>query len=118
EIKFRAFDKASGLMFGIDGFDKKYVWGYKAGVQIKVEISEVILMQYTGLSDKNGKEICEGDICIGKRGGSSYAFEVKWDEIDTRFLGYTSSGYICYVGQEPSVEVIGNIYENQELIKE
>jgi uncharacterized phage protein (TIGR01671 family) len=74
-------------------------------------------MQYTGLKDKNGKEIYDCDICMGTRGGSSYIFTVKWDEENARYLGHTTNGYICYVGQEPAVEVIGNIYQNPELLQ-
>lgn len=77
------------------------------------KVDQSTVGQLTGLHDKSGVEIYEGDICIGKRGGEPYEFTVKWDEVDARFLGYTNSGYICYVGQEPCVEVIGNIHEKE-----
>lgn len=77
---------------------------------------EIILMRYTGLKDKNGKEIYEGDVCDDTRG---FRFVVIWDDANARFLGRgigKQKEYIRYVGQGPAVEVIGNIYENPELL--
>lgn len=74
--------------------------------------------QYTGLQDKNGKEIYERDILMDSRG---WMCVVKWDNDNGRFLGYHEKPggdtYICYVGREPAQEVIGNIYDNQDLLK-
>lgn len=71
------------------------------------------LMQYTGMNDKNGKEIYDGDIVYSQRG---YKFVVEWTD-DGRFLGRTANRSIAYVGQEPAVEVIGNIHDNPELMR-
>ncbi|RDU22875.1 YopX family protein [Anaerosacchariphilus polymeriproducens] len=116
EIKYRAFDKASGIMFGIDGFDKKYVWGYKAGVKIKVKRNEVILMQYTGLQDKNGKEIREGDIF--HLGDKNIKYQVVWNDTGLQGKQIRSSSYTDLQYWGNCIEVIGNIYENPELTKE
>ncbi|MGE4272093.1 MAG: YopX family protein [Desulfitobacterium sp.] len=73
--------------------------------------------QYTGLKDKNGKEIYEGDICEDAR---VFRFVVVWDDDNARILGRgigKQKEYIRYVGQEPAVEVIGNIYDNLELLE-
>lgn len=74
--------------------------------------------QYTGLKDKNGREIYKGDICKDSMG---WIFEVLWDNENARFIGCQRKSrgdtYICYVGREPAVEIIGNIYENPELLE-
>ena len=80
-----------------------------------VQVDSESVGQFTGLKDKNDKEIFEGDICEDVRG---FKFVVVWDD-DARFLGRgigAQQEYIRYVGQEPAVKVIGNIYENPELL--
>lgn len=69
--------------------------------------------QYTGMDDKNGKNIFDGDIVRSQRG---YSFVVEWTD-DGRFLGRTANRSIVYVGQEPAVELIGNIFNNPELLQ-
>ena len=69
------------------------------------------LMQYTGLHDKNGKEIYEGDIV-----------RLKWKDAGNhakqtiRSVQWNGNGYGCAL-TEYECEVIGNIYENPELIE-
>lgn len=80
---------------------------------------EVEFMENTGMKDKNGKYIYEGDIvtvngtwdCIIEYKQSSCAFVLK--SIDSRW----STGYFSnYDNIEEMLEVIGNIYENEELL--
>ena len=77
--------------------------------------------QFTGFLDKNGKEIYEGDIVESISGKVGYViflqqemgYVVVWDNCDTR-LGHRNRGEgYEYDG---SIEVIGNIYDNPELI--
>ena len=74
--------------------------------------------QYTGLEDKNGNKIFEGDV-LGDTLG--WVYQVMWDSDNGRFLGHHSKPrgdmYICYVGREPKSKIIGNIHDNPELME-
>lgn len=81
-----------------------------------------ILMQSTGLFDVNGKEIFEGDIVIAWSQGVKGTFEIK-RRIDGLWLLYPAwkDGQFWYLsptedGRE-TIEIIGNIYENHELLE-
>ena len=72
--------------------------------------------QYTGLTDRNGKKIFEGDIL---KGSDNIICVVEWDTENARFLGrviLNKERYIAYIGREPKSENIGNIYDNPELL--
>ena len=106
-------------------FYNKQVLAYVTGVRPRgktaiYSFDEVEFMENTGLMDKNGKYIYEGDIvtvnstwdCIIKYKQSSCAFVLK--SIDSRW----STGYFSnYDDIEEMLEVIGNVYENEELLK-
>ena len=108
----------------IDFFNKQ-VLAYVIGVRPRGETAiysfdEIEFMENTGLKDKNGKYIYKGDIvtvngtwnCIIKYKQSSCAFVLK--SIDSRWsVGYFGN----YDAIEEMLEVIGNVYENEELLK-
>lgn len=93
---------------------------FELGGDVACKIDEANLMQYTGLKDKNGKEIFEGDIVKsdGRNYGGSYfhvnfnhgSFGIQHNNTDT----WISCAIPCF--QEREVFVIGNIYENPELL--
>lgn len=96
----------------------KYYKQYFLDIPFNEVIPETV-GQHTGLKDKNGKEIYEGDILIDSLG---WVFTVEWDTDNARFLGRHAKPrgdtYICYVGREPKAEIIGSIFDNPELLQE
>ena len=92
-----------------------------------IEDKNCIVEQYTGLKDKNGKEIYEGDIvringwwyAAGPAGYDENLCAVKWDEEITGFAPFNDYDCDCGVYHNADdCEVIGNIHENQELVKD
>lgn len=76
------------------------------------------IMQYTGLLDKNGAKIFEGDIvryniALGN-GMEEQTGEVKWR---SRGCAWMFAGYLMERTPRETIEVIGNIYENPDLLK-
>lgn len=86
------------------------------------------LMQYTGLKDKNGKEIYEGDIVRDSAYSSIYLWEVYYDEDDAKFWCKNENTHEGIMGMwnaqdDPAYpnwdkyEVIGNIHEHSHLLE-
>lgn len=123
EIKFRIWDIENKEMLKVQELDFEPTF-YGGRIAIRpdqyndyFDTEDMILMQYTGLRDKNGKEIYEGDIV--KITGSK--------EIDIGKVIYEYNGFIVdvmnmdrFYGRVPLLEkfteVIGNIYEDSELL--
>lgn len=124
EIKFRAWDKTINYMddrVRVTTIENEIVVEALDGFTKWRELDDFVLMQYTGLKDKNGREIYEGDIILA--GHYMWKCKVVWDEKCARFIGLTNDKdvSIVYVGMvdknnESAVEVVGNIYENPELL--
>ena len=109
EIKFRAWHMLDNRMFKVSqlDFQEKMIDVYE---QLSpMPFHNIKLMQYTGLKDKNGKEIYEGDVV--EEGG--VVSVIKWAEPNARFFYKTVTGTVGLYGFYG--EIIGNIYENSEL---
>ena len=127
EIKFRAYHKERKEMFEIASIDfeeKKAALSNGTIKLLNVDFKQFELLQYTGLKDKNGKEIYEGDIIKYK-----FPYDRKLKHISpVKFLETEASfGIKDRYGNETQLyritannyfEVIGNIYENKNLLEE
>jgi uncharacterized phage protein (TIGR01671 family) len=121
EIKFRVWDKESKILYQkiwnlqwcINGI--RFAWDDYENSDGETMITELIknsyeLMQYTGLLDKNGKEIYEGDILkFNTKGGNEMVYQVKW-----KGKGFKPTR--MSEDNQEEIEIIGNIYENPELL--
>lgn len=109
EIKFRAWHPLNKeIVYQSTGHN----FGYEAYTNSSIlkDFSEENIMQFTGLQDKNGKDIYEGDVV---RRYTGYVFETKVREYRLGEINQTSAyGY----GWHESDEIIGNIYENPEFL--
>mgnify|MGYP001285134544 FL=1 len=110
-IKFRVWDSNFKTM--VLANDIKFVDGEMIGAKGVNWDSEVIVMQFTGLLDKNKKEIYEGDI-VSNEGHINMS--VIWDDREGKWATNSYRNLGVYI-QEYKVEVTGNIYENTELPK-
>jgi uncharacterized phage protein (TIGR01671 family) len=72
-----------------------------------------LLMQFTGLKDKNGEEIYEGDVIHSCGGLTLYVY---WDADRCGFLYKNDHGFIAAFSGGDCIDIIGNIYENSELL--
>jgi uncharacterized phage protein (TIGR01671 family) len=110
--KFRAWDKKNKKMtdeFDFTDFDGDY---FAAN---DIYLSDMEIMQYIGIEDKNGKEIYEGDIIVYK----DFNDEQKLKKIISLQEFFEEKGYAeNEFGEdwENNIIVIGNIYENPELL--
>ena len=114
EYKFRAWDSLA---------EKMYSWTELLNKNLKniftiPEQCGYDLMQYTGLKDKNGKEIYEGDI-IKCSFYPDFIFEIKFTELCWYMRKIPTSEHIKLSDVlYEDLEVIGNIYDNKNLLEE
>lgn len=132
EIKFRAWDKSLNKFLSLEELDisKSLGWAKTQNAfEIKIKNfmgfpEDTILMQYTGLKDKNGKEIYEGDIAkyeyeIGKHCVADVYFEERTGlhRISCQVSETMAINHILgLIESNRTIEIIGNIYENPELL--
>ena len=127
--KFRAWKKAGKelgrvgqITFELDG-SVSHVLFKGEFLDFNVSINEIELMQSTGLKDKNGKEIFEGDILAIETDEGVTNLKVFWDEKHALFMfeskKYNEKDLLAELVEDNTYpfEIIGNIYENPELLE-
>ena len=131
EIKFRAWDVGKQEMFEIVRFDFRstthplglgYLVNPSLGVRFKTH-EQAILMQYTGLKDKNGVEIFIGDILLldllsGDRHSEVIICEDREIPVVQYFAYHGWEPLHAYVGKpDTCLQVIGNIHQDAHLLE-
>jgi len=137
EIKFRAWDKEVGMMHPLDkSINLEMLQEGIISHDGNETFIDCVYMQYTGLKDKRGKEIYEGDILAtsndGKDGADKWGKKdngftiVQWNDFCDSWTGSewnwdkpdkeNGTGGVESIYDISYCEVIGNIYENPELL--
>lgn len=93
-------------------------WGFKNGIQA-VDVLPETVGQYTGLTDKNGKKIFEGDIIICDTSMYRHVTGiVKYSENASRYYIEVLNSSNDYLFNCENILIIGNIHDNPELLEE
>lgn len=122
ELKFKAFFKVDGQIYEVTSVDflnkEATLWDEETAVNFEASFEDIELLQYTGVNDKNGKEIYTG-------------FFVKWG-LRTYKICFDCGFYMHDLSRinpeypitkefkkaSDEFEIVGNIYENPEILKD
>lgn len=130
EIKFRLIDTKSAVRIDPREFfitdSEVFIYYSDFDNSEKADMRHHVILQYTGLKDKNGTEIYEGDVLYVEQIDIIDPYiphkknvAVIYEGRDTAFVFDEEVGFVIGLYTTPSeLEVIGNTYENPELLEE
>jgi uncharacterized phage protein (TIGR01671 family) len=119
QIKFRAWD-IEGFMLEVNSIDfkRKTISGIRSDTHGWTDnFDAFVLMQFTGLLDKNGKEVYAGDVVRYTYASTPPEVRVGPVEWSDEYLGWRFAELLIEPTPQKTMEVIGNIHENPELLK-
>jgi uncharacterized phage protein (TIGR01671 family) len=123
EIEFRAWHRQQKYIYDNIAVSDEHTVGYEAQKNnFNAETSkDIVVLQFTGRRDKNGKKIFEGDILKVNRVAGPVV--VRWNDEAVGFVlenpqaATAAKRQVDWPGGERSIKILGNIFENPEILE-
>ena len=110
-LKFKVWNKKSNEWCGTIGLNETISHN-----ELEYDTDDLVFVQYTGLNDKNDKEICEGDILEWK---GEFIAEVFFEQENAAFVSKSKTDGKAFMSENYvlNFQIIGNIFEHKHLLE-